>query len=134
MVVRLDAFDRRMPSWLNSCTIRVAVFRSQSHSRARSTFEATNCPGCRTAEKFFPETIVSSRTAIRMKVLRHFIRRMSCCSSVRYSSCASLKVMLYLTFVYCIRQTIAAGTAWPIRVPCRHRRRSGDRFGRRWLA
>ena len=40
MVVRLVDLDRRMPIWLNSWTMRVAVFRLQPHNRARSTLEA----------------------------------------------------------------------------------------------
>ena len=50
MVVRLDYSDRRMPIWLNSWTMRVAVLRSQPHNRASSTLDALNCSGCRTTE------------------------------------------------------------------------------------
>ena len=83
MVVRFDGSERRMPIWLNSLMIRVAVFRLQPHIKESSTLEAMNCPGCRTAEKWVLVTVVLSMTARRMKVLKHFIRLMSRHSSDR---------------------------------------------------
>ena len=102
MVVRFDGTEWMKPIWLNSLTILVAVFRLHRHITDNSTLEAMNCPGCRTAEKFFFDTLVSSITAILRKVWKHIRRLISWHSSDKYAYCSSLSMTLYLMFVYFI--------------------------------
>ena len=99
MVVRLVGTDCRMPILLNSPTMRMAVFLLQFHNSESSPLEAMNWPGCRTAEKPFPDTSVSSLTAILRKVWKHITRLMPWWSSDRYSYCVSLSMTLYLILV-----------------------------------